>query len=151
VTVPVTPIDDTLVEGSQTVTLTLSANAAYTAGSPASATVSIADNDSATAPDTTPPTISLSAPANSAKVSGTSVTVLAAASDNVGVVGVQFKLDGVNLGTEDTSAPYSVSWDTTTIGNGSHTLTAVARDAAGYNKTSAAVAVQVNGSKKPHP
>ena len=37
----------------------------------------------------------------------------ATASDNVGVVGVQFKLDGVNLGTEDTSTPYEVTWDST--------------------------------------
>ena len=32
--------------------------------------------------------------------------------DNVGVVGVQFLLDGVNLGAEDVAAPYSVSWNT---------------------------------------
>src|SRR6202040_1096764 len=80
--------------------------------------------------DTTPPTVSISAPANGATVSGT-VTVSANASDNVGVVGVQFRLDGANLAVEDTTAPYSISWDTTTASNGSHTLTAVARDAAG--------------------
>ena len=45
-------------------------------------------------------------------MSGT-VTVTANASDNVGVAGVQFKLDGANLGAEDTSAPYSVPWNTT--------------------------------------
>ena len=44
-TITVTPIDDTLVEGTETVIATLSANAAYTVGSPASATVNIADND----------------------------------------------------------------------------------------------------------
>ena len=48
-------------------------------------------------PDTTPPTVSISAPANSSLVKG-SVTVSANASDNVGVIGVQFKRDGVNLG-----------------------------------------------------
>src|SRR5207237_2104196 len=42
-------------------------------------------------PDTTPPTVSLTAPANRATVSGT-VTVSASATDNVGVVGVQFQL-----------------------------------------------------------
>ena len=52
------------------------------------------------------------------------VTVSATASDNVGVAGVQFKLDGANLGAEDTTAPYSVTWNTTTATNGSHTLTA---------------------------
>jgi hypothetical protein len=62
------------------------------------------------------------------------------------VVGVQFKLDGTNLGAEDTSAPYSVSWDTTTATNGSHTLTAVARDAAGNSTESSSVQVTVDNS-----
>jgi hypothetical protein len=42
----VNPIEDTVVEGSETVVLTLSADAAYLIGSPSSATVTIADNDS---------------------------------------------------------------------------------------------------------
>src|SRR5439155_3735305 len=46
-TVTVTPIDDTLVEGSETVVLTLSSSANYSIGSPNNATVTIADNDSA--------------------------------------------------------------------------------------------------------
>ena len=50
--------------------------------------------------DTTPPTVSMTAPANGATVTG-SVTVSANASDNVGVAGVQFLLDGAPLGTED--------------------------------------------------
>ena len=37
-------------------------------------------------------------------------------------------LDGANLGAEDTTAPYSIVWDTTSVPNGPHTLTAVARD-----------------------
>ena len=98
----------------------------------------------ASASDTTPPIISITAPAAGATASGTAVTVSANASDNVGVVGVQFKLDGVNLGSEDTTAPYSVTWSTTTASNGSHTLTAVARDAAGNQTTSLAVAVTVS-------
>ena len=43
--------------------------------------------------DTTPPTVSVTAPAAGATVSG-SVTVSAGASDNTGVAGVQFKVDG---------------------------------------------------------
>src|SRR5439155_26360849 len=112
-----------------------------------SATVTITDNDSAPTADTTAPTVSLTAPANGATVSGSSVTVSANASDNVGVVGVQFRLDGANLGAEDTSASYSVSWNTTSIANGLHTLSAVARDAAGNQKTSSSVSVLAsNGS-----
>ena len=70
-----------------------------------------------TVPDTTAPTVSVTAPANGATVTGT-VTVSATASDNVGVAGVQFLLDGVNLGAEDTSSPYAVSWNTTTAVHG---------------------------------
>jgi len=92
--------------------------------------------------DTTPPAVNLTAPANGATVSGTT-TVSATASDNVGVAGVQFKLDGANLGAEDVTAPYSVSWNTKTASNASHTLTAVARDAAGNATTAATVTVTV--------
>ena len=97
-------------------------------------------------PDTTPPTVSITAPANGATVSGTAVTVAATASNNVGVAGVQFKLDGANLGAEDTTAPYSVAWNSTTATNGSHTLTEVARDAEGNMATSAVVTVTVNNT-----
>ena len=41
----VTPVDDNLVEGTETLTLTLGDTGSYDVGSPASATVSIADND----------------------------------------------------------------------------------------------------------
>src|SRR5690606_409835 len=90
--------------------------------------------------DTLAPTASLSAPANNATVSG-SVSVSANASDNVGVAGVQFKLDGANLGSEVTSAPYRMVWDTPATANGKHTLTAVVRDAAGNKTTTAPVSV----------
>jgi len=94
--------------------------------------------------DTTPPTVSLTAPAIGATISGLSVTVSASASDNVGVTGVQFKLNGANLGAEKTSAPYSVTLNTITLLDGTHTLSAVARDTAGNQTTSSAVSVLVN-------
>ena len=87
----------------------------------------------------------MTAPAAGATVSGTQ-SVTATAADNVGVVGVQFKLDGANLGAEDTASPYSTTWNTTTATNGSHTLTAVARDAAGNTTTSTSVTVTVSNS-----
>ncbi len=92
--------------------------------------------------DITAPTVTLTAPA-AGNLSGT-INVTANASDNVGVAGVQFLLDGNNLGVEDITSPYSVSWNTTTAGNGSHSLTARARDAAGNVTTSSAVTVNVN-------
>ena len=97
--------------------------------------------------DTTPPTVTVSAPATA---SGT-VTLTATASDNVGVTGVQFKVDGANIGAEDTTSPYSVSWDTTTVAAGTHQVTAVASDAGGNTKTSTAVTVTVDNTAPPAP
>jgi hypothetical protein len=71
------------------------------------------------------------------------VTVSASASDNVGVAGVQFKLDGTNLGPEVAAPPFSVAWNTRTSGDGIHSLVAVARDAAGNRTTSVAVSVTI--------
>src|SRR5213594_2404769 len=95
--------------------------------------------------DTTPPMVSMTAPAAGSTVAGT-VTVSASATDNVGVVGVQFKLDGANLGAEVTTAPYTISWNTKTTTNGAHSLSTVARDAAGNTATSSAVSVTVDNA-----
>src|SRR5204863_2642797 len=97
--------------------------------------------------DATPPVVTLTAPA-AGNVSGT-INVTASATDNVGVSGVQFLLDGNNLGVEDVSSPYSVSWNTTTIANGNHALTARARDAAGNITTSTAIDVTINNDLTP--
>jgi hypothetical protein len=64
------------------------------------------------------------------------VNLTATASDNVVVTAVQFKVDGANRSSEDTTAPYSVSLNTTSLNNATHSITAVARDAAGHTKTS---------------
>ena len=97
----------------------------------------------------TPPTVTMTAPANGATVAGVQA-VSANAGDAVGVVGVQFTLDGQNLGSEDTTAPYSINWDTTTSANGTHNLTAVARNAAGLTATSA-ISVTVQNVVLPPP
>jgi hypothetical protein len=89
--------------------------------------------------DATPPTVTLTAPASGATVSGT-VLVTASVSDNGTVAAVDF-YDGQTLIATDTYAPYSVSWATRSGPNGSHTLTARARDAAGNVGTSAPVTV----------
>lgn len=95
--------------------------------------------------DTQPPSVTLTTPSNGSKVSGSAVTVSADASDDTGVVGVQFQLDGNNLGKEDTSSTYSTTWDTSGVANGSHTLKAIARDAAG-NTNSSSVTVTVDNT-----
>jgi hypothetical protein len=94
--------------------------------------------------DQTPPSVSVTSPSASTTVSG-SVAIAASASDDKGVVGVQFKRAGsTNVGSEDTSAPFTVALDTTALANGSLSLTAVARDAAGNTTTSSAVVVTIN-------
>src|SRR5262249_27032619 len=95
-------------------------------------------------PDTTPPSVSLTSPANNATVTGTAVSLAATASANVGVTSVQFKLDGANLGSPVTTAPYSLSWDSTAAANGTHTISAVASDAAGNTATSSATVTVSN-------
>ena len=85
--------------------------------------------------DTTPPNVSITSPALGAQISG-SYPLSANASDNVGVVGVQFFVDGNAVGPEDTTAPYSVSLQTSTLPDGPHVVTARARDAAGNTATS---------------
>jgi hypothetical protein len=99
--------------------------------------------------DATPPTVALTAPAAGSIVSGAAVTVSATAADNVGVAGVQFKLDGVAIGADLTAPPYAVVWNTTASTNGGHTLTAVAHDAAGNTATSASVTVTVSNAQAP--
>jgi hypothetical protein len=101
---------------------------------------------STTAGDTTSPTVSMTAPANGATVSGT-VTLTCNAADNVGVSSVQFQIDGANVGSALTSAPFSFALNTASYVNGSHTLKAIARDAAGNQTTSTAITVTIsNGS-----
>ena len=79
--------------------------------------------------------------------SGTSGTITfnATASDNVGVTKVEFYVDGVLKGT-DTTSPYSMTLDSTTLTNGSHTLTGKAYDAAGNVGTSTGVTFSVSNA-----
>lgn len=86
-------------------------------------------------PDLIKPTVSVTTPTNGATVSGT-ITPAATASDDYGVAGVQFKLDGGNYGAEDTASPFqAAALDTHTLANGAHTLAAVARDRVGNTQT----------------
>src|SRR5262249_4673339 len=96
--------------------------------------------------DAQSPTVAVTGPTAGSTVSGT-VPVTASASDTVGATGSQFSLDGKARGGLDPAAPYSANLDTTTLSNGSHTLTATASDAAGNTTTSAAVSFTVNNSQ----
>jgi hypothetical protein len=99
--------------------------------------------------DTTIPSVSMTAPADGATVSGTSVIVTASATDDTGIAGVQFTLDGATLGAELTSSPYTLAWNASAASNGVHTLTEVARDAANNTATATAITVTVNSDHTP--
>jgi Bacterial Ig domain len=88
--------------------------------------------------DTTAPTVS----ATSSGTSGT-LNFSASASDSVGVTRVEFYVDNILKGA-DTASPYSLAFDSTTVANGTHSLTAKAYDAAGNVGTSSAVSFTVN-------
>ncbi|HKQ26602.1 MAG TPA: Ig-like domain-containing protein [Burkholderiales bacterium] len=98
--------------------------------------------------NTAPPTVAIVTPASGSTVSG-SVNVTATAAANGGVAGVQFQLDGANIGAEDTADPFSATLDTTIASDGTHTLTAIARDGAGNLITSAPVTVMMANTPLP--
>jgi hypothetical protein len=77
--------------------------------------------------DSTPPSVSITAPADGATVAGSAVTFSATASDAGGIHKVRFWVDGSYLGFDGT-APYSKTWDSTAYGNGVHTLKVEALD-----------------------
>ncbi len=99
--------------------------------------------------DTQAPSATITSPPAGATVSGT-VQVTAAAGDDTGVTSVTFLADGAVVGT-DTTAPYAVGLDTTTLGDGPHVLRVQARDAAGNLGSSPDVPVTVDNIPEPPP
>lgn len=80
-----------------------------------------------------PPAVSITSPQDGSSVTGI-VTVSASASDDQGIAQVEFFVNGASVGVDD-SAPYSASWDAGTAVDGSHTVTATARDTIGQTDT----------------
>ena len=58
---------------------------------------------------------------------------------------MQFEVDGANIGSAITSSPYTTTWDSTGVGDGTHTLYAVAEDIAGNYATSS-ISITVRNS-----
>ena len=81
--------------------------------------------------DSTKPLVSLTQPLSGSTVTAKSkLTITASASDNVGVVKVEFYVNGV-LAATDTSSPYSYIWSVPGAKNKTYQLQAKAYDAAG--------------------
>jgi len=88
----------------------------------------------------------MTSPAPNGTVSS-KTTVAATASDQSSLItGVQFLLDGNNLGSQVTTGPYSIVWDTTTASAGAHTVSAIAYNFSGASTTSTPIAVTVDNS-----
>lgn len=104
----------------------------------------------ATPTDSQNPTVNMTSPANDATVSGTSVPFFANATDDIGVVGVQFRRGTTNILPEitvpDTDGLFKMWWNSTLVSDGTYTLTAIARDASGKTTTSGALTVYVNNA-----
>ena len=95
------------------------------------------------------PTAAIQQPASGATVSGT-VTIRALATDDQGVPGATYAIDGgpaqgmVFVGSDT----WEAAWDTTTLADGAHTITVEATDTIGQTATDQ-VSVTVNNAPPP--
>ncbi|HKW83415.1 MAG TPA: PQQ-dependent sugar dehydrogenase [Burkholderiaceae bacterium] len=97
--------------------------------------------------DTQAPTVTLTGPAAFATDLLATLNVSATATDDVGVTGVEFQIDGVQIGGTLTSPPFAASVDTTAYASGQHVLRVRASDAAGNVSAWASATVQFGGSR----
>jgi Bacterial Ig domain len=116
----------------------LTARATDTAGNTtlASETVTVAPAD------TTPPTVAITSPTQSATLSATT-SVTGTAADDVSVASVAISLDGGAFQAAQGTTSWTYALDTKQLANGSHTLAARAIDGAG-KLTSIALTVNVS-------
>ncbi|HTV31160.1 MAG TPA: Ig-like domain-containing protein [Xanthobacteraceae bacterium] len=80
------------------------------------------------------PSISLAAPSSGAAVGGAAVALTATVSDNVNITNVSFEVDGVTVGSTS-SSPYTVSWNSKSLADGTHTLSAIVTNSVGQQAT----------------
>jgi hypothetical protein len=114
-------------------------DAAGNRGQSAPVAVNVANAQVAIGPDTEAPSVKINNPVAGA-VSG-NVAVSVSASDNSGAAGIsqQLFIDGVQV-ARSTGAALSYNWNTRKAAAGTHTVQAIARDAAG-NASSTSVSV----------
>ncbi|NJM91149.1 MAG: hypothetical protein HC863_02530, partial [Myxococcales bacterium] len=90
------------------------------------------------------PTVTITAPAAGAEVSG-SVDITANASDDGSVASVRFQLpDGTTV--DDATAPYGATWNSATVVDGTYAITAVAYDNLGAASLPSTVSVSVSNA-----
>lgn len=143
--ITITPFDDSLVEGDETVVLTIASSGSYDVGAPNSATVTIIDNDVG------PPVVGIVNPVAGSSVGGT-VTIQVNARDNdpagtltvgVAIAGGEWYLTSYNAA----SGYYEILWDTTLYADGSsHMIEAQATDSDTNTAIASPVTVTVNNA-----
>lgn len=94
------------------------------------------------------PLVAIAEPGPGTQVSGSSVRLAAAASDDSRVDHVTFSIDGAPVGTA-AAAPYAVTWNSTQVANGNHSLTATAYDDVGNQTISDAFSISVANYTSP--
>ena len=100
------------------------------------------------APVATPPSISITSPANNATVSST-IQLTINATSSVGIASVELSCDSTALST-DTTAPYLFSVNTTQLANGTHQFTATVTDTSGQT-SQADLTLHVQNTAHPKP
>ena len=133
-----------LADGSHTLEARATDAAGNIDGTPASSTWLV---------DATAPTGALTAPADGSAAAGTiAVTANSADAGGSGVMHALFETSPAGAGTwtaigaPDTTSPYSVSLDTTTLADGDHDLRVTTRDNAGNSTVSATRTVEVDNT-----
>jgi Bacterial Ig domain/Putative Ig domain/Immunoglobulin domain/Immunoglobulin I-set domain len=95
---------------------------------------------------TSSPSVAITSPSSGSTLSGMA-TVSGTASDGVAISSVQLSVDSGSFASAAGTSNWSFALNTSSLSNGSHTLTAKATDAAGVSSTSSPVAITVsNGS-----
>jgi hypothetical protein len=89
------------------------------------------------------PSISITSPASGATVSGT-LSVTGTASDSVAITSVQVSVDSGSFSNASGTSNWSFSLNTSSLSNGSHTLSAKIIDIAGISATSSTLTFSVN-------
>ncbi|MDB5034758.1 MAG: hypothetical protein JWQ98_1999 [Chlorobi bacterium] len=93
--------------------------------------------------DTIPPVVAMTTPVDGETITGSILRIQATATDNVAISGVQFRIDGVDIGGEVMGQPYAVNADAASLTQGWHTLRAIARDQAGNRSFSDSVRILI--------
>jgi hypothetical protein len=92
-------------------------------------------------PDTTSPVAKITSPITGSRLKGGATKITVSASDSVGVVRIEVFGDGNLLGSSSGSSA-SVKWMVRKLSKGTHTITALAYDAAGNVGAAPAVSVR---------